>query len=125
MVKNIISYNEDARLALIKDMNQAVPLQGLRLQIEIFEQRCCKSPSIPPGSPFTLDDLSATPGLKRFMLRDHLIALGILKHDLTAGLAVPDEILAQERSKEDGSRTGVVRGLSSYSVISKSRDREL
>lgn len=49
----------------------------------------------------------------------------MLEHDLTAGLAVPVEVLVKELSREEGGGTDLIWNLPSQLVIGGSRDREL
>jgi uncharacterized protein (DUF302 family) len=60
--------------------------------------------------------------VKRIILGNPLIAITMLKHDLTAGLAVPVELLVLE--KKDGS-VDLVYQLPSALVAGLNRDEEL
>ena len=59
---------------------------------------------------------------KRIILGNPLIAITMLKHDLTAGLSVPVELLVLER-KEGG--VDVIYQLPSALIAGLSRDEEL
>lgn len=61
--------------------------------------------------------------MKRIVLGNPLIAITMLKRDLTAGLFVPVEILVTEKEKEGG--TEVVYTLPSCLIAGANRDEEL
>ncbi|KAL2069991.1 hypothetical protein VTL71DRAFT_14671 [Oculimacula yallundae] len=114
LAKNITSYNETTRLAFVEAINNAVGPKGFMLFQEYNHDFW-----------LPLFNLSSNLGLKRIILGNPLVALTMLEHDLTAGLAVPVEILIRERSREDGGGTDVVWNLPSSLVVAGSSDREL
>ncbi|KAK0103511.1 hypothetical protein ONS95_005532 [Cadophora gregata] len=114
LAKNITSYNETSRLAFIKAIKQAVGPKGFMLFHESNH-----------GFWLPLFDLSVGLGLKRIVLGNPLVALTMLEHDLTAGLAVPVELLVRERNNEDGGGTDLLWNLPSSLVVAGSRDRQL
>jgi uncharacterized protein (DUF302 family) len=61
--------------------------------------------------------------MKRIILGNPLIAITILKKDLTAGLFVPVEILVMEKEKNGGS--DVVYTLPSCLITGVNKDEEL
>lgn len=62
---------------------------------------------------------------KRIILGNPLIAITMLKHDLTAGLAVPIELLVLEKKKEEGGGVDLVYQLPSALIAGLNRDPEL
>ncbi|KAH7397796.1 hypothetical protein BKA64DRAFT_672832 [Cadophora sp. MPI-SDFR-AT-0126] len=112
--KNITSYNETSRLAFIQAINRVVGPKGFMLFQEYNH-----------SSWLPLFGLSVNLGLKRIILGNPLVALMMLEHDLTAGLAVPVELLVRERSREDGGGPDLVWNLPSSLVVAGSRDTEL
>ncbi|KAH7346617.1 hypothetical protein BKA65DRAFT_551513 [Rhexocercosporidium sp. MPI-PUGE-AT-0058] len=114
LAKNITSYNETSKLAFIEAINNAVGPKGFMLFQEYNH-----------GFWLPLFDLSTNLGLKRIILGNPLIALTMLEHDLTAGLAVPVELLVRERRKEDGGGTDLVWNLPSSLAVAGSKDRRL
>ncbi|PVH75471.1 hypothetical protein DL98DRAFT_643984 [Cadophora sp. DSE1049] len=114
LAKNITSYNETSRLAFIQAIDRAVGPKGFMLFHESNR-----------GFWLPRFDLSVGLDLKRIILGNPLVALTMLEHDLTAGLAVPVELLVRERTEEDGGGTDLVWNVPSSLVVVGSRDMEL
>jgi hypothetical protein len=63
--------------------------------------------------------------VKRIILGNPLIAITMLKHDLTAGLAVPVELLVLEKSDAEGGGVDLIYHLPSALIAGLNRDPAL
>lgn len=72
-----------------------------------------------------LYDVGGGVQVKRIILGNPLIAITMLKHDLTAGLAVPVELLLLEKRKEEGGGVDLIYQLPSALIAGLNKDPEL
>ena len=112
IAKSIKNYSEKSRAEFVTTVNFALGPHGFMIFQE-FNQGLW-TPLFGVG-----DGLKS----KRIILGNPLIAINVLKQDLTAGLAVPLEVLLLEN--EDKASTSIVYQLPSAMIAGPSKDPEL
>ena len=112
IAKSIKGYSEKNRAEFITTINFALGPHGFMIFQEFNH-----------GAWMPLFGVGNGLKCKRIILGNPLIAITMLKHDLTAGLAVPVELLLLEN--EDKTSTSVVYQLPSALVAGINRDSDL
>jgi len=112
IAQGIKSYSEEAREAFISGVNEVIGPHGFMIFQEFNH-----------GAWVPIFGVGGGLKEKRIILGNPLIAITILKRDLTAGLFVPVEILVMEREKNGG--TVVIYTLPSCLIAGLNRDEEL
>jgi uncharacterized protein (DUF302 family) len=129
VAKNITSYSEGAREEFISATQKTVGPHGfmifqVRTHLAGTEHSLSKIfQEFNHGAWIPLFGIGGGLKVKRIILGNPLIAITMLKRDLTAGLFVPVEILVMEKEKNGG--TDVVYTLPSCLIAGLNRDEEL
>ncbi|KUJ16600.1 TT1751-like protein [Mollisia scopiformis] len=110
--KSITSYSDESRKQFEDNVNSAIGPHGFM----IFQE-------FDHGSWIPLFNVGSGLKSKRIILGNPLVAITMLKHDITAGLAVPVEILVRELEK--GGRTEVLYNLPSGLIAGLNDNEEL